>query len=302
MNPITTQIVDLFQQFRMPVLPTDQYESVGKSLMLDKIDTFVSKNVPVEFVMLGYPFKSFNDRDKVIGKLPDMGEEVSLKNFNKFDTVIKTVYRPGVRINIVSDGYAFNELYKTPDSVVASYEEINRELSKDYSINWFDMRSFYDNSLSLSEMRQKVLAQFGITPEELTRRILIDADVNNLYRGMMRFLGLDLAILPFPSNKQLQKEAKRMAREMMLMNEAYSALIAKEFKSYVRLSMHPSINNGAKYSFQLIPGPKSDKSPWHCALLINKDGQYETVHRRDAEAAGYELVYKDGRPYYFIEN
>lgn len=302
MNPITTQIVDLFQQFRMPVLPTDQYESVGKLLLEQKIDTFVSKNVPVEFVMLGYPMKSMNDRDKVIGQLPDLGEEVSLKNFNRFDSVIKTVYEPGVRINIVSDGYAFNELYGTSDSVVEEYESINKDMSKDYSMNWYDIRSFYSNTSSLKEMRIKVMKQFGITAEELTRRILIDADVNSLYRGMMRFLTLDLAIKSFPSNNQLQKEAKKMAREMMLMNEAYSALIAKEFKNYVRLSMHPSINNGFKYSFQLIPSPKAWTSPWHCALLINKDGQYETIHKKDAVAAGHELVYQDGRPYYFTEN
>jgi hypothetical protein len=35
-------------------------------------------------------------------------------------------------------------------------------------------------------------------------------------------------------------------------------------------------------------------------LLVN-NGEYETIHRKDAIAAGYELVSKDGRPSHFVK-
>lgn len=130
----------------------------------------------------------------------------------------------------------------------------------------------------------------------------MDPDVNLLYRGMIKFMTGDLAIKDFPSNSQLQKQAKITAREMMFRNEAYSKLVSSEFSSHIRLSMHPSANNGSKYSFQLIPSPKAWTSPWHCALLVNADGQYETIHRKEAMAAGHEIVFKDGQPYYFKQN
>jgi pyoverdine/dityrosine biosynthesis protein Dit1 len=106
----------------------------------------------------------------------------------------------------------------------------------------------------------------------------------------------------FTSGNQLTKAAKSLTREMMLRNEAYSNLVKKEFSSMVRLSMHPSVNNGAKYSFQLIPSPKAHHSAWHCALVVNNDGSLETMHRKDADALGYELVSVDNRPYYYKSN
>lgn len=145
------------------------------------------------------------------------------------------------------------------------------------------------------------MQQFGITPEVLEQRILLDADTNSLYRGMIKFLTLDLAIQEFPSNNQLQKKAKLLAREMMFRNEAYSHLVQHEFKDHIRLSMHPSVNNGTKYSFMLIPSEKAFTSPWHCAIAIEKDGSIATIHKRDAIAKGYEIVNQDGQPFYFQE-
>jgi pyoverdine/dityrosine biosynthesis protein Dit1 len=129
---------------------------------------------------------------------------------------------------------------------------------------------------------------------------LMDADVNSLYRGMIKFMTEDLAMKNFASNTQLQKQAKITAKEMMFRNEAYSSLIRNEFPDNIRLSMHPSVNNGTKFSFQLIPSKNAWTSPWHCALLVN-NGEYETIHRKDAIAAGYELVSKDGRPSHFVK-
>lgn len=141
--------------------------------------------------------------------------------------------------------------------------------------------------------------QFGINAIELEQRILMNPDVNTLYRGMIKFLSMDLAIKNFPSGNQLHKQAKIVAREMMFRNEAYSHLIEHEFPNHIRLSMHPSVNSGAKYSFQLIDSKKAWTSPWHCAILIDEEKEFATVHKIDAEKAGYELVYQNNQPYYF---
>jgi len=66
--------------------------------------------------------------------------------------------------------------------------------------------------------------------------------------------------------------------------------------------MHNS-SNITKLSFNLYPmGSIVHGSPWHTALLLKTDGNYETVKRKEAELAGYDLMWKDGRPYYFLES
>lgn len=295
-------IMEKFETFMMAPSVIDQYQEVGRIKLLEKIIPKVNANQPLDFVMLGFPMKSPNSRDKVIGKLPDLAEEMAFKNFAKFDEEIKKIYKPGTKITLASDGYVFNDIMGVEDNTVAEYEEVSVDMLGGTTVEWMNLRNFYNKDLSMRELRDKVILQHGITDEVLQQRILLDPDTNALYKGMIRFLTLDLAIQEFPSANQLQKKAKIVAREMMYRNEAYSQLVTSEFKSAIRLSMHPSQNNGNKYSFQLIPSPKAWTSPWHCALAVDSDGQFETIHRKDAIAAGYELIEKDGRPYFFVQN
>lgn len=297
MQTKTEQVLSVFQQFRMAPTPIDQYEQVGKAILADKIDAFVIAGQPISFVMLGYPMKSVNDRDKVIGKLPDLAEEVSMKNFTDFNDRVKAAYAPGVKMNIVSDGFVFNDLLEAPDGTVEQYQEVVKDMGKDAPMGWFNLNDFYSGPLSTA--REKLMGDHGITDQELERRILMDADVNYLYRGMMMFMNEELAIKNFPSGNQLKKASKALTRNMMLRNEAYSNLVKSEFASHIRLSMHPSINNGAKYSFQLIPGHHAFRSPWHCALYVNEAGEFITIHKKEAIEQGLHLVDRNGRPYFY---
>lgn len=294
-----TTVMQVFQQYRMQPTGLDQYESVGKAILENRIASFIGAGKPIDFVMLGFPFKSTNTRDKVLGIRPDMGEKVTIDNFTKFNNQIKKAYAPGVNISIVSDGYIFNDLLDVPDNVVREYKDVSEDMAKESPLKWFDLNDFY--STSLVENRAKVVEHFGITPEKLEQDILMNPDVNTLYRGMILFMEEELAMKSFVSKSQQQKAAKKLAREMMFRNEAYSNLVRKEFASHIRLSMHPSVNNGAKYSFKLIPGNNTRHSAWHSVLVV-KDETYTTMHKKEAQAAGYELVTKDGQPFFFQGN
>lgn len=304
MKSIVEQVLDIFEGFRMDATPIDEYESIGKERLKAQMMIYINANVPIEFRMLGFPFKSNNLRDKVIGRLPDLGEQVALENFLTFDSKVKEVYAPGVRITLVSDGIVFNDVWEISDDATQAYHEVVRDMVKSDTIRWYNAKDFYPARLSLSEVRDKVMEQWGVTDAELSRDILTNPDVNFLYRGIIKFGTLELAIKSFASPTQLQKAAKVFARETMLRNQAYTNMLNHEFADYIRLSMHPSVNNGEKYSFRLIPSPtkKAWTSPWHCAILVDKEGDFATVHRKDAIAAGYKLVNLGGRPFYFIEN
>lgn len=292
-------IIQVFQGFRMNPLQIDEFETKGKQVMIDKLLPFINANKPIKFSIMGFPMKSPNDRDKTIGHLPDLAEQETLKNFDAFNIAIKQVYPPGIQVSIISDGFAFNDVMEVQDKIVEQYQEISMDMSKDMSINWFNLKDFYSKNISLETMRNKLIAQHGITEQVLEQRILFDTDVNMLYKGMIRFMNLDIAIRDYSSKSQLQKAAKIMARTMMFRNEAYSKLVQAEFSDHIRLSMHPSINNGTKFSFQLIRSEHAWTSAWHCALMIREDGQFETIHKKDAEARGLELVSVNNQPFYY---
>jgi L-tyrosine isonitrile synthase len=295
---MTQQILNIFDSYRMQPTSIDEYESVGKKILSDRIDNFVVANQQIKFAMLGLPFKSTNKRDKVLGELPDLGEQLTIQNFERFNSEVKKVYSPGVKIIVASDGYVFNDILSVDDSVVERYKEINNSFASNDTLSIVDLNDFYTgNTISLK--REKLIKQFAYTWDRLEQEILLNPDVQMLYKSMIRFMEEELADKAYVSNNQRHIAAKKLTREMMLRNEAYNQLARKELSDSIRLSMHPSVNNGYKYSFKLIPGQHTHHSPWHASIVMNGN-EAITMHRIDAEKAGYRLVYKDKQPYNYI--
>lgn len=282
---IAEELVGVFSKYRMTPTAVDAFDTVGKQKMIEKFEVFVKNQQQIQFVMLGFPFKSTNSRDKVIGTMPDEGERLSIATFDSFVKEIESIYKPGARINIASDGFVFNDLLEVKDSTVEQYKEMCLEMAKYNCFQILDLKDFY--SLSLNESRLKLIDQFGITEETLQYEVMFNPDVNFLYKGMIRFMTEELAIKSWASGNQHHKAAKALAKKMMFMNEAYSNLVKQEFSDNIRLSMHPSVNNGAKYSFQLIPNAMH--SAWH-SVVIKQDNFIQTMHKKDAIAQGFQLI------------
>lgn len=297
----TNSILNIFECYRMQPTSIDEYESKGKRILSDRIESFVANNAPVKFAMLGLPFKSTNKRDKVLGDLPDLGEELTIKNFSAFNDDIKTVYSPGIEMLVASDGYVFNDVLSASDTVVAQYKEINQSLNASGPMKIIDLNDFYSGQ-NINNKRERLMRQFGYTWEKMEQEILFNPDVQMLYKSMIRFMDEEIANRSFVSNNQRHKEAKRLTREMMLRNEAYNLIVRKELPEYIRLSMHQSVNSGYKYSFKLIPGNNTHHSAWHSVIVMNHTGEAMTMHRADAEKYGYRLVTKDGQPYNYVND
>jgi pyoverdine/dityrosine biosynthesis protein Dit1 len=294
-----SNVLQVFEKFRMPPSKINEWETGGRDLFSTQLEPFITANKQIEFLMLGYPFKSTNHVHKTLGVLPDLAEEVSMKNFEDFGKQISEVYTPGVKITLLSDGFVFNDILEERDSVVDEYAEVAREMARAAPVQLLSLKDVY-GGLDLSTARSKLLDHFGVSEIELESRILTDPNTTMLYRGMIRFMEEELAFKTFPSKRQHHLAAKSLARVMMFRNEAYSQLANSEFSSNIRLSMHPTTNKG-KYSFQLIPSPEAWTSPWHCALLTKCNGVVATIHKKDAELAGYELVKINGRDYAYTE-
>jgi pyoverdine/dityrosine biosynthesis protein Dit1 len=88
------------------------YERTGS---WDGFDTFlpivqgqVERGESIKMHLPGFPFKSPNNKTKVLGVLPDLGEELALKRLDGIASAIDAVYEHGAEIHITSDGLVYN--------------------------------------------------------------------------------------------------------------------------------------------------------------------------------------------------
>lgn len=68
----------------------------------------VKQQEPIRMILPAFPFKSPNARDKVLGTMPDFGEELALSHLNGLCDSIGKVYEPGADVYISSDGLVYN--------------------------------------------------------------------------------------------------------------------------------------------------------------------------------------------------
>lgn len=68
----------------------------------------ISRQEPIRMILPAFPFKSPNAHSKVLGTMPDFGEELALAHLNGLCQNIGEVYAPGADVYISSDGLVYN--------------------------------------------------------------------------------------------------------------------------------------------------------------------------------------------------
>lgn len=83
-------------------------EWLGRSSFTPRVQTHVAANRAIPMVLPAFPMKSNNRMDKVLGALPDLGDELGLARLVNLCRDIKAVYPPGAVVVIVTDGICYN--------------------------------------------------------------------------------------------------------------------------------------------------------------------------------------------------
>lgn len=105
-SKIALQILDIIQRYGSNVAGGDPW--AGKAKFIPMVEAYVAKNEPVQMVLPAFPFKSPNRKDKTLGHLPDLGEEIALQHLNGLCESIAEIYQPAANIVITSDGLVYN--------------------------------------------------------------------------------------------------------------------------------------------------------------------------------------------------
>ena len=101
------QILDIIQRYGKNIA-TKEAPWPGKAKFLPLVEAYVVKDQPVQMVLPAFPFKSPNRKDKTLGSLPDLGEELALMHLNGLCASISEIYSHGANVVITSDGLVYN--------------------------------------------------------------------------------------------------------------------------------------------------------------------------------------------------
>jgi len=75
----------------------------NRQMWLDRLNVFVAKNEPIEFVAMAFPYKVPNPL-KTTRQAPDVGEALMLRRFQAVLDAIGRIYSPGGRLMILEEG------------------------------------------------------------------------------------------------------------------------------------------------------------------------------------------------------
>ncbi|KAK1246264.1 hypothetical protein MKX08_000066 [Trichoderma sp. CBMAI-0020] len=290
----------------------------GALKYLAVIYSYVKAGSSIPMALPGFPFKSPNSQEKVLGKLPDRAEELSLTHLNGLCLSIKDIYPPGANLTIISDGLVYNDLLGVSDKDVWNYGQTLRAIAtaKGHThISFSRLQDLVTITLpeeleemtyvaNASNFRRALLNTFG-RPDWNWEAASQREDVNLTYKGYIKALGIDLQhvyeIKDDAGRTKFQQGIEYTAQQMLARGDAFANAIGQKYKDYVRLSIHSS-TGAAKISINLLPTESSYTTPWHCAVAYKLDGTTTTGKRIDFDNDdSYELIYENDRPSYYRE-
>ncbi|KAL4145595.1 hypothetical protein PRNP1_013262 [Phytophthora ramorum] len=283
--------------------PTDVFESKGRRFLEATVGRFVDHKEPITIVLPGFPTKTPNHGGKVLGPLPDRAEELALARLEKFCTSIEEVYPVGCNVTIFSDGRVFGDLVGAPLENIRAYKNGLKELVKEAGHTHIQFDGL-ENYTKTDNPVQEVLERFGINQMDMDARIASESDIGNNFRSFSQFMERDMADRwEGMSEAEMRKGCDDVARKMMLRNVGFSSLVAEEYAHAVRVSIHCYNNAGPKFGIHLLPSKQMDtpRTPWHSVICEDIDGTVHAMDLKDVDTSTYDLVYKHGRKWGYVE-
>ncbi|PNP78552.1 hypothetical protein FNYG_08100 [Fusarium nygamai] len=318
------RILDVLETYGRHIQPDGEGNCkwLGRERCFAHVAQHVKDQRPVRMILPSFPWKSINRVEKVIGALPDLGEELALERLNALCVDIGKVYEHGAEIHIATDGLVFNDVVGISDDDTWEYSVALMDMAakKGFTgiklLRVMDILGYTDGKSPLTKdqylslvnkSRAELESQFGNPDKDIRHMIETDKDTLMTYRGFIRFLETDLRHSPVAaharSGHHYRRIVKEVAMKMMMRAESFTKIIQAKCPNYVRLSIHPS-SGTVKLSVPLLiekNNPKGfPRTPWHSSIAVGLDGSYRAVHSKNVEDT-HELVMKNGKPWCFRE-
>ncbi|KAK1959861.1 pyoverdine/dityrosine biosynthesis protein [Colletotrichum sublineola] len=298
-------------------IDTDEAALNAKDSFRPRIRQHMAANRQIPMVLPAFPGKSKNNTQKVLDIFPDLGEELALARLNDLCSQIKQLYKPGAKVIIAADGACYSDVLEYTDDHLWEYDVTLRQMVANAGYDCFEFVHFMnlvgtcskstmtkEEFFGLLKSSQQAMMEKYLPPDfDVDKAINSDSDMKSTYLAYCKFLTIDLS-QPMKASGHSCKEVKRtvhsIAKTLISRGAAFAEALRQRYPDCVRLSIHSS-NGKTKIPIRLIPSPDPvSMTPWHCVVAVDVYGAFRTGHAATWKNT-HDLVYKDGRPYYFRE-
>lgn len=302
---ILSEILKYRRRFNFSSMTIEEEDNNILNVQLPRIKTFLFQYQPIIFILPAFPTKSPNSK-KVLGELPDMAEKLSLIFLNSLCERIKCYYPPGAEIIICSDGHVFGELICVSDEIISNYQvKLNDLLSKldlNYisTFNLSNVGTFAISKGSYSHSRKLLVEKYSSSTEVIKKQLTESEEGLSLYRAITRFLYEDSLLPNYSGSKNaLQKSARQRAISVIQHSWAWGNLLAEQFPSAIRLSIHPQPVNSMKIGIHMMPTRDDWLTPWH-GVAAQVNGKFILMKKYEAEEMDGKLIKIDKLPSHYV--
>lgn len=259
-----------------------------------QILALITKNLPIEMRMVGFPFKSINQANKVISDMPDMAERYSLEYLHSLLKRISEVYPAGAHLTIVSDGCAFSDILGLTDEQVNNYEQALKQLLED--LPYISVVASQDlmtpEANSLKAIRDSVVL-YSPSDGEFDKKIKKDSKLKYDLSVLIKRIEKEL---DFPKGQELlrirEQNVDTVSRLIFQRSLGFRLFIKEKYGSQkvISVSVHYQPDVGKKIGIKL--SPTSFITPWHGVLVVEKDGTSQIAHKQDIDSSAYKQTGK----------
>ncbi|MBD2796638.1 isocyanide synthase family protein [Xenorhabdus sp. 18] len=306
-NKILHELLQYRRRFPESEHTLQDEEKRVSEVQLPRIRAFVEQGKPIECILPAFPTKSPNPR-KVLGKMPDMAEKLSLIFLNSLCQRIQLYYPPGANIVICSDGHVFSDLIHVDDNTITYYqleiEKLLHELGATHLsvFNLGNVESLTQYTNDYDQLRELLVSRYAQSIEEIKEELKKTEEGVQLYRAITRFLYEDSLLPEYTGSKNaLQKDARQRSAGVIQRSWAWGNLLAEQFPLAIRLSIHPQPMDSIKMGIHMMPTRDDWLTPWH-GVAANINGQFVLMKSDEVKKMNGKLIEIRGVPsHYLIE-
>lgn len=297
-----------------------------KMKWIEKFSYFIDRNKSLQLTILGFPFK-IPVPLKTDRTMPDMGEVLALKKLNELAEQIKSMYAPGAKITVVTEGVfgSFNGMsakeyngYKAVLDFIIDKMNWNKNLTllKLDSMESLDtnFKKRFEAKIKAFEKLYKQKDKAFIKKYEGARESLLRI-VNTKGLNVPNEVLMDVYNYSLPS-KDLTNEVKRIRKNIL--NEVHTMLV--KYHSYLSVRDDLDfIQRKIPHAITLSVSPKpgrlgiipinshSVRLPYHGIVVYHKKKKIFTIEylidiRRDNKT--YVPIFwsedKEKKPFFYI--
>ena len=254
----------------------------GFDIIKAKIASAVALEKPIQFSLVGFPYKSQNTAKKVVVARFDAADAYALTYINSLLEKIAKLHKPGAQLTLFIEGMLFCDVQGVSDLTVADYENALKAYVKKLPRIHVVALSDLLPQKTPNEMRAAV-GKMAPSYTEFEAKRVHDRGLQKEVGLMEKRLQLEF---DYPGAR-LPGSVHTMAKQLIHRSMQFSAFL-KSFRppEGIRLSAHYSsdvlVKLGIKFS------PNSFITPWHGVLVRDQSGKLSIKHRMDI--VGGEMV------------